>query len=644
MRCRCRIIACGIRLRWIKRAKSNIMFEHFKNPPPQYRLAPFWIWNEIPEPSEIDRQLSEMHAKGIGGFFIDGRIGGRLDSSGEELIRRTQETCDAAEKLGLHIYHYDDPPPHRGYGSTLDDKLRSSLAHAEGRARTLSKLPRSADWSQSPADLKLTVDLQACLGVNFFCPDAFHYSLAGLPLRAAQPSQFYQTTSWRYYKHFADYAARLSYVLAQGKHKAQAALLRPGKHGDALEAEMIEWLQAYCECMLAEHIDFDILDEDSLARAACADERLLLAGEEYELVVLPPIDAVTCKTAEKLRAFADEGGKLIGTMRLPGRDSIGDRHAAVREVFDSLFDPNADSGAVHFLEIEKVSDLPDTLGQALRAGVKREISIRRNSAECADIAYTHTSTGAVDLYFLANRCAEAREVRISVRCDRAPHMLNLETGECTALPNCTQQGNRTILLHRFEACGSLVMAFGSDPAFAVTQPFVDEGQEIAIADEWEFIPEQPNCLTLADWTFNTLIQADREIYEYTTSFEADHLPRNLALVLEQTPGFGAESGLAVSLNDEAAPPVEGWLVDVNFRTIDIAPLVRKGRNVIRMVVEREGWTGEPQPSPMKARLMGSFSINESRAILVAPRHTIRTVHGPTRGTPTTPARPRTDRP
>ncbi len=67
----------------------------------------------------------------------------------------------------------------------------------------------------------------ACLGVNFFCPDAFDYSLSGL--QANQPrSQFYQATYWRDYKHFADYAARLSYVLSQGKHKPQAALLRPG--------------------------------------------------------------------------------------------------------------------------------------------------------------------------------------------------------------------------------------------------------------------------------------------------------------------------------------------------------------------------------------------------------------------------------
>ena len=599
------------------------MLERFRDPPAQYRLAPFWVWREIPDPSEVDRQVREMHAKGIGGFFIDGRLEGQSDESGEELVRLTQRACAAAERLALHVYQYDDLPTLDEFPPMLDTKLRSSSAHAEGRVRTLAKVPHSAGWTLSPAELKRAIDRQACLGANFFCPDAFHYSLAGLSLSGARPSQFYQATYWRYYKHFADYAARLGYVLSQGKHKAQAALLRPGAHGDPLQRETIEWLKAYCECLLAEHIDFDIVDEETLACATCADERLSIADEQYELLILPPAGAVALRTAEKIKAFTDEGGKLIGTMLLPAEDSTGDRHAEVREAFAEVFDLQADGTRVHFLDIDRISDLPATLSQALHASTKREVSIRRDSAECPDIACTHLTTSAFDVFFLANHSDVAREVRISIRCDRAPHMLNLETGDITALPNCTQQGNRTVLLHRFEGCGSLAIAFGDEPAFAVTAPIVEVGQEIALADEWEFIPEQANCLTLPAWAFNILIQPDRELYEYTTSFEADHIPESLVLALEQTEGFGADAGLTALVNDVETPPCETWIVDVNWKAIDIAPLVRSGRNVVRVLVEREGWTGEPQSSPAKGRLMGSFSLGEDGATLLAPAETIR---------------------
>jgi hypothetical protein len=156
-----------------------------------------------------------------------------------------------------------------------------------------------------------------------------------------------------------------------------------------------------------------------------------------------------------------------------------------------------------------------------------------------------------------------------------------------------------------------MMAFGKYPALAVSPPVVEEGQEITIDDDWEFSLEQPNSISLDDWAFNTLIQDDREIFEYVTSFEADYIPRSLQLVLERTSGFGAESGLEVYVNDEPAPAWDSWVTDVNFKTIEISALTRKGTNRIRMLVRRAGWTGDPVPTPARARLMGGFSLTES---------------------------------
>ncbi len=205
--------------------------------------------------------------------------------------------------------------------------------------------------------------------------------------------------------------------------------------------------------------------------------------------------------------FADEGGKLIGTTSLPAEDAAGDRHADVRESFAIAFE---EGGHAHLLEISRPSDLAAALEPALRGSIKRNVSVRRDNTECPDIACVHRSAEKLDIFLLANYSDDPREARVSVRCDGAPHMLNLETGDCTALPNCTQQGNRTVLLHRFDPHGSLVMVFVNEPAFAVLPPMVEHGQEIAVSDEWEFVPEQPNCLTLHDWAINTLMQNDRE--------------------------------------------------------------------------------------------------------------------------------------
>lgn len=559
-----------------------------------------------------------MHAKGLGGFVIDRKCSVGTQGPSEELLSLIQRAADAAQRLGLRCYQYEDPPAQTNLSGMLDIKLRTSATHCEGRVRALARAPKATNWSLSMETMKRDVDWLACLGVNFFCPDAFHYTVEGLP--PDQPcSQFYQTTYWRDYDRFADYVARLCYVLSQGHHKPQAGLLKPGTFADAMDKELIDWLQAYCECLLAEHVDFDIIDEQSLAHATIEDDRLLLGEETFELLILPPLHSVAWRTADKIRVFAEEGGKLIGTSVLPVEDSTGDRHVDVRESFAIAFEVG---GHAHLLEIKKPSDLMAALEPALRASVKRNVSVRRNNAECADIACIHRSFDGLDIFMLANYSDDAREVRISVRSDGAPHMLNLETGVCTALPNCTQQGSRTVLLHRFEPHGSLVMVFGNEPAFAVLPPVVEHGQEIALSDEWEFVPEKPNCLPLEKWTCNTRIEDDAELCEYATSFAATFNPKNLFLALPEGEGFRVDDDLKVLVNDVDVLPTGDWAVDVSFKTFDVAAHVRTGQNSVRIVVNHVS-ANHQAPRLTGAMLMGSFSLAQDRLTLVPPVKCVR---------------------
>ncbi|MBQ2722562.1 MAG: hypothetical protein IJF70_06610, partial [Opitutales bacterium] len=46
---------------------SQFSTAEFKNPSAQYRIVPFWSWNETMEPDEIRRQLRLMKKAGWGG-------------------------------------------------------------------------------------------------------------------------------------------------------------------------------------------------------------------------------------------------------------------------------------------------------------------------------------------------------------------------------------------------------------------------------------------------------------------------------------------------------------------------------------------------------------------------------------------------
>ncbi|NQX49655.1 hypothetical protein HQN87_30605 [Paenibacillus tritici] len=51
------------------------LWEKLANPAAEYRSAPLWSWNDKLEPAELKRQIEEMHAAGIGGFFMHARSG-----------------------------------------------------------------------------------------------------------------------------------------------------------------------------------------------------------------------------------------------------------------------------------------------------------------------------------------------------------------------------------------------------------------------------------------------------------------------------------------------------------------------------------------------------------------------------------------
>lgn len=541
----------------------------------------------------------------------------------------------------------------RSITRTHGQKLVSSTAHANRVRRVLSETFGCCGWTLSLEHMKWIVDWQMSLGINFLCPHAFYYSLAGVRKTDAPPSQFYQATYWPHYRLFADYTARLSYVLSQGKHRAQIALLYPikGFHSEwapgspgPLDTLIAECFDTYCAYLLKEHIDYDILTEEAIAEATVYDQQIRIADEGYDLLILPPTTAIGYSAAARIREFIEDGGQVIATTLLPVEDAAGDRHDEVRQVFASLFgrDPlqmrasvlsrslptepaiSSTVDGAFLCEVASAADMIPHLREWVSNAIKPEISAKWNGSECHDITYVHRITEDADYYFFSNNSAEPREVQLSVRCDKAPYMLDLETGSIFALPNCTQRGSRTILLHRFERYGSLMMCFSNQPALAIGRQLTSaEGKEVVFGREWDFRAEQMNSITLRDWALNILTQQDHMRYEYTTTFEARHVPTDLTLVLDDMPEVGADAGCAgsncrVYVNGVEATVRRPRVVDVGFQSLDVHALAQTGPNELRIVIEHGGWSGDPQLMLAEPRLMGTFALESQGARLVAP--------------------------
>lgn len=68
----------------------------FENPEAQYRVHPFWFWNGDMEEEQIKRQVAEMAAQGVGGFFICPRQGLQIPYLSEAWFDKVRIAVEAA--------------------------------------------------------------------------------------------------------------------------------------------------------------------------------------------------------------------------------------------------------------------------------------------------------------------------------------------------------------------------------------------------------------------------------------------------------------------------------------------------------------------------------------------------------------------
>lgn len=80
----------------------------FRQPPIAFRGAPFWAWNDRLQPEELARQVRDMQAHGMGGFFMHSREGLETVYMGSEWLECIRETVRVAKETGMGAWLYDE--------------------------------------------------------------------------------------------------------------------------------------------------------------------------------------------------------------------------------------------------------------------------------------------------------------------------------------------------------------------------------------------------------------------------------------------------------------------------------------------------------------------------------------------------------
>ena len=222
--------------------------------------------------------------------------------------------------------------------SITRSKVSSSVAHMYERPRVWLEGFHSSGWQTSSADLADAIFRSFALGHNLLSLHGLYYSTHGSYWEWAPPCNHNHMPYWQEMKTLLGGTERLSWLMSQGKHCCDVAVVYPVAAMEAdpvLGREAVDCAFSSAEFLYSHGVDFDYIDFQSIERSRIEDGYLKVAGEAYRTVIIPNMRAVRFDMLAKLAAFAEQGGKtiIIGESpiysdRISGRDPLLDKHVA----------------------------------------------------------------------------------------------------------------------------------------------------------------------------------------------------------------------------------------------------------------------------------------------------------------------------
>jgi hypothetical protein len=201
---------------------------------------------------------------------------------------------------------------HQIWPDTVADypRFASSVAHLHGRPQAMTESFAAYRPEARLSTVRYAVDEQLVRGINLF---EFMYIHGGRPTSGyfADPG----------FPGVADYVRRASYLMSMGRPAAQVAVLQ-SRGALWTQDRTADAMFVSTERMLSEaQIDFDLVDEDSIGDTLKAGPGSFetASGNRYRTVIVPMSDLMPERVVERLRAFANGGGKVLFIGRTPPR-------------------------------------------------------------------------------------------------------------------------------------------------------------------------------------------------------------------------------------------------------------------------------------------------------------------------------------
>lgn len=266
----------------------------------------------------------------------------------------------------------------------IKNKVASSIAHLYNRPRVWLEGFYGSGWGTSSGDLTDAIFTNFAQGQNLLSLHGLYYSTPGGWWEWAPPCNHFRMPYWAEMKRLLACTERLSYLLSQGYHRADVAVLYP------VEPVVAGFGRKSVDCAFelgrqfyGMGIDFDFMDYESLARAEIAQGQLQVSGESFRILIVPAMEAMRSASVEKAVAFQRAGGIVIWVDRLPEATEHGRGDGQLRQLTTDL----------KIVPQEQVAEM-------VSRAVKRDFAIVEGAVNHPDV--NHRKVGRRDLYAVYN--------------------------------------------------------------------------------------------------------------------------------------------------------------------------------------------------------------------------------------------------
>ena len=222
--------------------------------------------------------------------------------------------------------------------SFLQTKVSSSIAHLYERPRTWLEAFHSMGWGSSGSWLTQQMDHHFMAGGNLVCMHGLYYASHGGWWEWAPPCFHFRMPYWPHVKKWLEYTERLSYLMSQGKHVCDIALMYPTESMQAYSDADAKSAFSLAMKLSNAGLDYDFMNYTSLRKSSAQNGVTEIAGEQYKIIILPDMKAMHFSSLQKALEHYRAGGIVIATGNLPqASTNTGENDKKADAVIKELF-------------------------------------------------------------------------------------------------------------------------------------------------------------------------------------------------------------------------------------------------------------------------------------------------------------------